>query len=68
MFNTKIMVNFEEQHVINTTSHEGSEEFKSLKKKGYVKVGTVKGKVPIYWEETYFNPKDKYHKPNVKAQ
>ena len=58
--NAKIMVNFETRHICHTFMHLGSDEYKALLKRGYVKVGTVKGTDRFYWDSDFFNYRDKY--------
>jgi hypothetical protein len=61
--NSKIMVNFKTQKVINTDHHEGSREYHNLVMAGYQKVGTTKtrnNRTLFYWEPEFFDPQARY--------
>lgn len=64
----KIMVNFSARKVITTSEHRGSREFASLINKGYREVATCRAvsnsEVEAFVTSEYFDPADKYQKPN----
>lgn len=60
--NARVMVNFETKKILHTFYPMNSEEYRSLIRRGFERVGMIKGEAQVFWNDEYFKPYARYEK------